>query len=47
MGIGDGFRIPQFKPEHIDEVNGRVKLPKVGWLRYRNSRPIAVKGADG
>ena len=45
--IGDGFRIPQFKPEHIDEVNGRVKLPKVGWLRYRNSRPIAVKGADG
>lgn len=45
--IGDGFRIPQFKPEHIHEVNGRVKLPKVGWLRYRNSRPIAVKGAEG
>ena len=26
--IGDGFRIPQFKPEHIDDANGRVKLPQ-------------------
>ena len=26
--IGDGFRIPQFKPEHIDDVNGRVSCPR-------------------
>lgn len=45
--IGDGFRIPQFKPEHIDDANGRVKLPKIGWMRYRRSRPLAFKCADG
>ena len=45
--IGDGFRIPQFKPEHIDDANGRVKLPKIGWMRYRKSRPLAFKCADG
>ena len=45
--IGDGFRIPQFKPEHIDDVNGRVKLPKIGWMRYRKSRPLTFKCADG
>ena len=28
--IGDGFRLPQLKPEHIDEGNARVKLPKLG-----------------
>lgn len=26
--IGDGFRIPQFAPEHIDDANGRVKLQR-------------------
>ena len=45
--IGDGFRIPQFKPGDIDDANGRVKLPKIGWIRYRKSRPIAFKSADG
>ena len=45
--IGDGFRIPQFKPEHIDDANGRVKLPKIGGMRYRKSRPLAFKCADG
>lgn len=24
----------------VDQVNGRVKLPKIGWLRYRKSRGI-------
>ena len=37
---GDGFRIPQFKASDIDDANGRVKLPKIGWVRYRNSRDI-------
>ena len=45
--IGDGFRIPQFKEADIDDVNGRVKLPKIGWMRYRRTRPIAFKNADG
>jgi len=34
----DSFRIPQgFEIEH---GNNRIKLPKLGWLRYRNSREI-------
>ena len=45
--IGDGFRVPQFAPEHIDDANGRVKLPKIGWIRYRRTRPIAFECADG
>jgi putative transposase len=36
----DSFRYPQgFK---IDEANDRIYLPKIGWIRYRNSR--AVRG---
>ena len=34
----DGFRYPQgFK---IEEDNGRIFLPKIGYIRYRNSRKI-------
>ncbi len=34
----DSFRYPQgFK---IDGANSRVYLPKIGWLRYRNSRDL-------
>ena len=37
-GQRDSFRYPQgFK---IDEPNTRVYLPKIGWVRYRNSQPI-------
>ena len=37
-GTGDSFRYPQgFK---LDQANSRVFLPKLGWLRYRNSRDI-------
>ena len=45
--VGDGFRIPQFKATDIDDANGRVKLPKIGWVRYRKTRPIAFRNADG
>ena len=45
--IGDGFRIPQFKTADIDDANGRVRLPKIGWIRYRKTRPVAFKNADG
>lgn len=35
-GVHDAFRYPQgFK---LDEVNSRIFLPKIGWVRYRNSR---------
>ena len=34
----ESFRFPQgFK---IDEANSRIFLPKLGWMRYRNSRDI-------
>ena len=34
----DGFRYPQgFK---VEEDNGRIFLPKIGYVRYRNSRKI-------
>jgi len=37
-GFGDSFRYPQgFK---LDEDNSRLFLPKLGWIRYRNSRKI-------
>ena len=37
-GRGESFRFPQgFK---IDQPNSRIFLPKLGWMRYRNSRDI-------
>ncbi len=37
-GAGDSFRFPQ--GFEIDQANSRIKLPKLGWVRYRNSREI-------
>ncbi len=37
-GMGDSFRYPDAKQFKIDAGNSRVFLPKLGWLRYRNSR---------
>ena len=34
----ESFRIPQ--GFEIDQGNSRIRLPKLGWLRYRNSRKI-------
>lgn len=39
-GLGDSFRYPDAKQFRIDAGNSRVFLPKLGWLRYRNSRDI-------
>ena len=39
-GDGDSFRIPQVNPSDWDEANGRVRIPKVGFVRFRKSRPI-------
>ncbi|MDE3022618.1 MAG: transposase, partial [Pseudomonadota bacterium] len=37
-GQHDSFRFPQgFK---LDSANNRIFLPKLGWIRYRNSRDI-------
>jgi putative transposase len=38
-GRKDSFRIPQ--GFQLDNQNGRIKLPKIGWIRYRKSREIA------
>src|SRR5215472_9480831 len=37
-GRKDSFRIPQ--GFQVDNQNGRIKLPKIGWMRYRKSREI-------
>jgi len=39
-GMRDSFRYPQPAQIKLDEVNNRIFLPKLGWLRYRNSRNI-------
>jgi putative transposase len=39
-GTGDGFRYPDAKQFEIDQANSRIKLPKLGWIRYRNSRDM-------
>lgn len=39
-GMGDRFRYPDPKQIKLDQANGRIFLPKLGWLRYRNSRDV-------
>jgi len=36
----DSFRFPEPKQFTVDQDNSRIKLPKLGWIRYRNSRAI-------
>jgi len=42
-GMGDSFRFPQ--GVKLEQGNSRIFLPKLGWMRYRNSRDVlgAVK----
>src|SRR5260370_29792761 len=43
-GHGDNFRFPQgFK---LDQTNCRVWLPKLGWVRYPNSREVVVTASN-
>ena len=37
-GRSDRFRYPQ--GVKLDQANSRIFLPKLGWLRYRNSREV-------
>ncbi|MFQ5626796.1 MAG: RNA-guided endonuclease InsQ/TnpB family protein [Methyloligellaceae bacterium] len=46
-GQRDSFRYPDPKQIKLDQGNSRIFLPKLGWLRYRNSRDVlgVVKNA--
>ncbi|MGL4192444.1 MAG: RNA-guided endonuclease InsQ/TnpB family protein, partial [Vibrio sp.] len=37
-GHSDSFRYPQ--GVKLDQANNRISLPKLGWIRYRNSREV-------
>lgn len=42
-GVHEGFRQVALKPHHVDRLNhrlGRVWVPKIGWVRFRLSRPV-------
>jgi putative transposase len=39
-GRSDSFRYPEPKQIQLDQANSRIFLPKLGWLRYRNSREV-------
>ncbi len=42
-GQRDSFRYPDSKQIKLDQTNGRIFLPKLGWLRYRNCRDVLGK----
>lgn len=39
-GEEPGIRFPDPKQFALDQGNGRIKLPKLGWMRLRQSRPV-------
>ncbi len=39
-GQSDSFRYPDPKQIKLDQGNSRLFLPKLGWIRYRNSRDV-------
>ena len=39
-GQHDSFRYPDPKQIKLDQAHDRILLPKLGWLRYRNSREV-------
>jgi len=39
-GRSDSFRYPDPQQIKLDQGNSRIFLPKLGWLRYRNSRKV-------
>jgi putative transposase len=42
-GVHEGFRQVAVKPHHIERLNhrwSRVWVPKLGWVRFRLSRPV-------
>jgi putative transposase len=39
-GRSDSFRYPAPEQFKLDQANSRIFLPKLGWVRYRNSREV-------
>lgn len=39
-GLGDSFLFPDKNQIAVDSQNGRIRIPKLGWLRYRRSRDV-------
>jgi putative transposase len=39
-GVHESFRYPDPKQIEFDQDNSRIHLPKLGWIRYRNSRNV-------
>jgi putative transposase len=39
-GQGDSFRYPDAKQIKLEQANSRIFLPKLGWMRYRNSQDV-------
>jgi putative transposase len=39
-GQHDSFRYPDPRQIRLDQGNGRIFLPKLGWIRYRRSRVV-------
>ena len=39
-GEEPGMRFPDAKQFELDQTHQRIKLPKLGWLRLRQSRPV-------
>ena len=39
-GRRESFRYPDPKQFKLDQVNSRIFLPKLGWVRYHNSRAV-------
>ena len=40
-GDEPGIRFPDPKQFELDAGNGRIRLPKLGWVRMRQSKPVA------
>ena len=43
-GSKDSFRFPQYFK--LEQYNNRIYLPKIGWVRYRNSRNVIGKAKN-
>ena len=39
-GLRDSFRESDPKCIKLEQANSRIRLPKIGWVRYRNSREV-------
>lgn len=39
-GRSESFRFPDPAQFELDQANSRIRLPKLGWIRYRNSRKV-------